>query len=167
MRQLFLALLDQGPAHGYELKQRHDSLFGPVWPPINVGQIYVTMSRLERDGLVEHERVAQTDRPDRKVYELTPLGRKTLEAWLEEAPKVPALDSDLLLRLIAAKVAPGAGSNLASIITAHRQRCLEALRGLDESITGDGELADLLVQGAALHLQAELRWLDLWEDFLK
>ena len=169
MRQLLLAFLDGGPAHGYELKQRYDTLFAAVWPPVNIGQIYVTMGRLERDGLVEHRRVEQSDRPDRKVYELTDVGRKTLEAWLEEPPHVPSLDSELLLKLVAAREAHNAGASVAAIVSAHRQRCLEALRELDETLpdqtaTDDGGLAALLIQGAALHLQAELRWLDLWES---
>ena len=59
MRFVFLALLASGPAHGYELKRRYDALFGAVWDPINVGQIYVTLGRLERDGLVTHTEVPQ------------------------------------------------------------------------------------------------------------
>lgn len=169
MKQLFLAFLDAGPAHGYQLKQRYDALFAPVWPPINIGQIYVTMGRLERDGLVDRQVVAQADRPDRKVYELTDLGRKTLDEWLSEPPQVPALDSDIVLKLMAAHVAPARGANAAQIIATHRQRCLTALRELDETIggTADTATADLLIQGAALHLQAELRWLDLWDQHIR
>src|ERR687896_673093 len=74
MRHPVLALLAGGAAHGYELKQALDGVFGNVWPPINVGQIYTTLQRLERDGLVEGAHVAQAHRPDKRVYALTPAG---------------------------------------------------------------------------------------------
>ena len=159
MRWLFLALLASGRAHGYELKRRYDGLFGAVWEPINVGQIYVTLGRLERDGLVTHTAVRQDRGADRKDYELTELGRKALAGWLDEPADVPLPKSDLLLKLVAASLA---GRPIGDVIGEHRQRCLQALRDLEgpaAEATG-GSVADLLVQGTALHLQAELRWLD-------
>jgi len=165
MRFVFLALLASGPAHGYELKRRYDGLFGAVWGPINVGQIYVTLGRLERDGLVTHVEVRQEKGADRKDYELTDLGRKALGGWLEEQPEVPLPKSDLLLKLVAASLA---GAEVHGLIGEHRQRCLQALRDLDTAAAGAtaGTVADLLVQGTALHLQAELRWLDRCDDVL-
>jgi DNA-binding PadR family transcriptional regulator len=159
MRFVFLALLASGPAHGYELKRRYDGMFGSVWEPINIGQIYVTLGRLERDGLVTHTTVRQAKGADRKDYELTELGRKALAGWLAEAPDVPMPKSDLLLKLVAASLS---GTPIGDLIGEHRQRCLQALRDLDATATGAtaGSVADLLVQGTALHLQAELRWLD-------
>jgi len=165
MRFVFLALLAAGPAHGYELKRRYDGLFGAVWDPINVGQIYVTLGRLERDGLVSHVAVRQAKGADRKDYELTELGRKALDGWLAEAADVPLPKSDLLLKLVAGSLA---GVPVHQMIGEHRQRCLQALRDLDGAAadsTGD-TVADLLVQGTALHLQAELRWLDHCDDVL-
>jgi DNA-binding PadR family transcriptional regulator len=161
MRHVFLSLLVDEPRHGYELKRNYDALVAPVWPPLNVGQAYVTLGRLERDGLVTHRTEAQTDRPDRKVYELTELGRKELEEWLS-APSDPAtVKSEVVLKLIAARAAGAPVTR--SLVAEHRQRCLEALRRLDNdaATVPAGSVADLLVQGSALHLQAELRWLDL------
>jgi DNA-binding PadR family transcriptional regulator len=159
MRFVFLALLASGPAHGYELKRRYDGLFGSVWEPINIGQIYVTLGRLERDGLVRFTAVKQDRGADRKDYELTELGRKALGGWLAEPADAPLAKSDLLLKLVAASLA---GSDLRDLIGEHRQRCLQALRDLDDAAADAtaGSVADLLVQGTALHLQAELRWLD-------
>jgi len=165
MRFVFLALLASGPAHGYELKRRYDGLFGAVWEPINIGQIYVTLGRLERDGLVAHTTVRQAKGADRKDYELTEIGRKALDGWLGEPPDVPLPKSDLLLKLVAASLA---GAPIGDLITEHRQRCLQALRDLDAAADAAtaGSVADLLVQGTALHLQAELRWLDHCDDVL-
>ena len=159
MRYVFLALLAAGPSHGYELKRRYDGLFGAVWEPINIGQIYVTLGRLERDGLVTHTAVRQEKGADRKDYELTDLGRKALDEWLAEPPDVPLPKSDLLLKLVGGSLAR---SPIGNLIGEHRQRCLQALRDLEgpAAEATAGSVADLLVQGTALHLQAELRWLD-------
>ena len=170
MRFVFLALLATGRAHGYELKRRYDALFGAVWEPINIGQIYVTLGRLERDGLVTHTAVRQAKGADRKDYELTELGRKALAGWLAEPAEAPMPKSDLLLKLVAADLA---GTEIRDLIAEHRQRCLQALHDLDLAATdlalsgtGAGSIADLLVQGTALHLQAELRWLDHCDNVL-
>lgn len=165
MRFVFLALLASGPAHGYELKRRYDGLFGSVWEPINIGQIYVTLGRLERDGLVAYTTVRQAKGADRKDYELTELGRKALAGWLSEPAEAPLPKSDLLLKLVGASLA---GTDIRGLIGEHRQRCLQALRDLDgaASEATAGSVADLLVQGTALHLQAELRWLDHCDDVL-
>jgi DNA-binding PadR family transcriptional regulator len=194
-----LALLDRGPAHGYELKRAHDDLFGDVAPPINVGQIYVTLTRLERDGAVTHHVAEGSGGPDRKVYELTDTGRKSLRGWLEEPSDLPVGKSDVVQRLVAgliydahaardgepAKTGPGSA---ARTLAAHRSRCLRALRALAEaapvqdspaeddlisqpadpaaaaaahfSVAGIG---DLLREASVLHLEAELRWLDVVE----
>src|SRR6266540_2720405 len=170
LRYDFLALLASGPAHGYQLKRRHDALFASGWGPINIGQIYVTLGRLERDGLVTHRTVQQAGRSDRKVYELTELGRKALETWLGEPPDVPLPKSDLLLKLVSASLvgAPDA-PDAQAVVGAHRQRCLQALRDLDGAVAdaAPGSVAALLAQGTGLHLQAELRWLDLCDELFR
>ena len=89
MRYPVLALLAAKPAHGYELKQAFDERFGGVWPPINVGQIYNTLSALERDGLVSGESVRQRGAPRRRVYEITEEGRRALADWVEAPSPSP------------------------------------------------------------------------------
>jgi DNA-binding PadR family transcriptional regulator len=166
VRHLLLALLRRGPVHGYELTRTSDELFGAVAAPVNVGQIYVTMGRLERDGLVVVHDEARADGPDRKVYELTTEGQKLLDEWLLEAVDAPQGRSDLVIKLVATWLSePGAVPRL---VADHRQRYLEDLRALD-ALAADattGSLSDLLVQGAALRLQAELRFLDLVDERL-
>jgi DNA-binding PadR family transcriptional regulator len=193
-----LALLDRGPAHGYELKRAHDDLFGDVAPPINVGQIYVTLTRLERDGAVTHHVAEGSGGPDRKVYELTDTGRKSLRGWLEEPSDLPVGKSDVVQRLVAGLIydahaarrgepARATASSAARTLATHRSRCLRALRALADAApladsatehdrttgAGDGPAAaahvtvagigDLLREASVLHLQAELRWLDIVE----
>ena len=103
MRSAFLALLARAPAHGYELKQAFDETFGGVWPPINVGQIYTTLGRLERDGLVRSVHVEQAHRPDKKVYELTDAGRAALEEWIDAPAEGPRLRDDFFLKVVLAQ----------------------------------------------------------------
>src|ERR1043165_591872 len=89
MRFPLLALLAGGPAHGYELKQAMEQRFGSVLPPLNAGQIYTTLSRLDRDGLVEDDAVAQNGRPNKRVYRLTEAGRGELSGWVADSPPQP------------------------------------------------------------------------------
>jgi DNA-binding PadR family transcriptional regulator len=172
---LFLALLGAGPAHGYDLKRAYDAQFGAIWGPLNIGQVYTTMGRLARDGFVSHQTVAQDDRPDKKVYEITDEGRRALASWMSEADDAPAVKSDFVLKLVAARMV---GDDPAPILARQRHRYLQSLRDLDalvpadtDTANGDGDRHDsvraLLVEGAALHLDAELRWLDLCEQRLR
>lgn len=170
MKHVILGLLAAGAAHGYEVRRRYDELFAGAGVEVNVGQIYVTLGRLEREGLVSHTAETGGDRRDRKVYHLTETGAKALREWLAERPDTPLVKPDVLLRLVAAKLAGPLiqGIDARAIITEHRQRCLEALRDLDRQAarTPEGSVSGLLVQATALHLQAELRWLEACEQQL-
>jgi DNA-binding PadR family transcriptional regulator len=79
VRMPILALLAKEPAHGYELRSRLQRIFGEVYPMPNIGQIYVTLQRLERDGLVRSQDVVQTTRPNKRVYGLTEAGHAELD----------------------------------------------------------------------------------------
>lgn len=170
MKHIVLGLLAAGPAHGYEVRRRYDELFAGAGAEVNVGQIYVTLGRLERDGLVAHTAESGGDRRDRKVYRLTDDGTKVLREWLAERPEAPLVKPDVLLRLVAARLAASLipGIDPRTVITDHRQCCLEALRDLDQQAarTTAGSVSGLLVQATALHLQAELRWLEACEQQL-
>ena len=99
MREAMLALLAKEPAHGYELRQRLAAALGPVGEVLNSGQVYVTLSRLERAGLVRGIQVAQSAAPDKKVYEVTAAGRDEVAAWLLDSswPKVAPVEFHLKL----------------------------------------------------------------------
>ena len=106
MRQPLLALLAKEPAHGYELKLALEQIFGGAYPSPNIGQIYVTLKRLEQDGLVRSEDVEQTTRPNKRVYELTPAGRDVVAAWVDEPSDGPRVRDEFFAKLI---LAPRAG----------------------------------------------------------
>jgi DNA-binding PadR family transcriptional regulator len=167
VRLHLLALLAKEPAHGYELKLALEQTFGEAYPSPNIGQIYVTLKRLEQDGLVASEDVAQTDRPNKKVYELTPAGREALNTWVAEPSEGPRVRDEFFIKLI---LAPMAGlADRMGLINSQRRHYLGIMRNLTELATAS-ETADtparLLIEGAILHLQADLDWLERCQEEL-
>ena len=168
MKYALLALLAATPAHGYELKQAYEQLVGAVQPPLNAGQIYTTLARLERDGLVQDQHVAQSDRPDKRVYELTSAGRAALDDWVNATVESPYLKDEFFTKLILAKLAGIADPRL--LIEHQRHGYLQMLRNLNELAlypeTRQDVTTSLLIEGVILHLQASLKWLDTCEEKL-
>src|SRR5215831_17609026 len=101
MRELFLAVLSGDHAHGYELKRSLEQGFGSLLPALNAGQIYTTLARLERDGLVESETVPG-DRRGKRVYRLTEAGRTMLAEWIETPASGRGLKDEFFMKLIVA-----------------------------------------------------------------
>ena len=105
VREVLLALLAKDPAHAYELRGRLALALGPLAEALNEGQVYVTLTRLERAGLVSSARVGGADRPDRKVYELTEEGRNRVISWLEDVSWPKPAPAEFHLKLVAAAAA--------------------------------------------------------------
>lgn len=162
LRYVLMGLLARGPAHGYELRAAVADMFGGTWD-LNVGQVYTTLSRLERSGLVESERVAQDTFPDRRVCSLTEAGTEALFDWLVEPVDDMALKQDIFGKVLLHCLLD-AGDPVA-FIRRQRQRCLELLARLSalESDEGTEPLTGLLLEGASFHVEADLRWLDRCE----
>jgi DNA-binding PadR family transcriptional regulator len=170
VRLHLLALLAKAPAHGYELKQALEQTFGSAYPPPNIGQIYVTLSRLEKDGLISAVDVEQSSRPNKKVYHLTEGGRAALETWSAEPTEGPRVRDEFYMKLV---LAPMTGViDRMTLINRQRRHYLGLMRDLNTLATEldpDNRVAALLVEGAMLHLQADLDWLErcqeelLWE----
>ena len=164
MREAMLAFLAKEPVHGYELRQRLTRALGPVGEVLNPGQIYVTLSRLERAGLVRADQVAQTAAPDKKVYEVTVAGRESVAAWLLDSSWTKVAPVEFHLKLVAAD-ATGLADPVA-LIDAQRRNLLRRLSDVqrlaqDPSTDADGAL---LLEGTALRLQADVRWLEACEQ---
>lgn len=160
VRLPLLALLAKEPAHGYELKMLLEQTFGQAYPSPNIGQIYVTLQRLERDGLVRSQDVVQATRPNKRVYELTPAGRDALAAWVEAPSEGPRVRDEFFMKLVLSPLA-GATDRL-GLINRQRRHYLSVMRGLSdlaESAEGSS-VSRLLIEGAMLHLQADLDWLE-------
>ncbi|MGI5522554.1 PadR family transcriptional regulator [Micromonospora sp. CA-259024] len=164
MQDVVLAMLAKEPAHGYELRSRLRAALGPLGEAMNAGQIYVTLTRLGKAGLVTSQRAeGLPDRPERRVYALTPEGQQRVANWLTEVswPK-PDL-AEFHLKLVAAATARLADP--VALVDAQRREVLRRLRdaqraALDRSVD---PVAGLLLEGVVLRLRADLEWLEACE----
>lgn len=163
MRYPFLALLAEGPRHGYQLKQALEERFGAALAPLNGGQIYTTLQRLERDGLVKGEDVPGDSRQKRR-YTLTVSGAEALQDWVSTPTAATRQRDEFFLKLVLAGLSGIADPRM--LVERQRREYLIALRLLAEQAGSDDPVASLLAEGAALHLEADLRWLDLCETRL-
>ena len=163
-QEVLLAMLAKEPSHGYELRARMRQALGPLGEAMNAGQVYVVLTRLEKAGLVTSERTeGPADRPDRKVYGLTPDGQQRVTEWLAEVSWPRPDLTEFHLKLIAAAAA-GLADPL-SIVDAQRRELLRRLRDAQRTAMAepDGSDAALLLEGIVLRLQADLRWLEACE----
>ena len=167
VRYPVLALLAAAPAHGYEIRRGLEERFGAVISPLNAGQVYTTLQRLERDALVADDAVAQSGRPDKRVYRLTDAGRRALEDWLGTASDPTRLRDDFFMKLVFARTMGIADP--AELIARQRAAYLRSLGELERVLAAgaEDETTALVVEGAALHLEADLRWLERCEEVLK
>ena len=159
-----LAMLAKEPSHGYQLRARLQQALGPAGDAMNAGQIYVTLSRLEKAGLVTCEQAGGLpDRPDRKVYALTAAGQQRVARWIADVSwPAPGL-AEFHLKLIAAAAA-GLADPIATI-DAQRRELLRRLRDAQRAAMTEPDRSDaaLLLEGIVLRLQADLRWLEACE----
>ncbi|PBC71854.1 PadR family transcriptional regulator [Streptomyces sp. TLI_235] len=167
MRLPLLALVAKEPAHGYELKQALEQTFGAAYPQANIGQIYVTLGRLEQNGLIQGEDVSDSKRPKR-VYEITDAGRKVLADWFAEPTEGPKVRDEFFTKLV---LAPATGvTDRITLINQQRRHYLNTMRGLSKlaaSEDRDNRIAHLMIEGAMLHLQADLDWLERCQEELE
>lgn len=161
-QEVLLAMLAKEPAPAYQLRARFDRALGPLGQAINDGQIYVTLGRLEKADLITRQKAGAAV-ADRKVYELTAAGQLRVTEWLGEVswPK-PDL-AEFHLKLIAA--AAGGLADPIGIIDAQRRELLRRLREAQRAAMSEPDHSDagLLLEGIALRLQADLRWLEACE----
>ena len=163
VKQGLLALLAEGPTYGARLRSEFEARTGGTWP-LNIGQVYTTLARLERDGLVEP--VGGGDDEGRITYRLTEQGRAAAEAWWstpvarDETPR-----DELVIKLALAVTSPGV--DVAQVVQTQRTATLRHLRDLTRlkaSVATEPHGADLAWQLVLENLlfsgEAEVRWLD-------
>jgi len=159
VRHALLALLSEGPKYGLQLRQEFEARTGEVWP-LNVGQVYTTVARLERDGLVASDDVEEPG--PQRTYRITPEGADELAAWLRTPPAADAPPRDeLVIKILVAARLPGA--DVAQIVQAHRRRLLESMSRFTrlKQDAAEDDLGLLLVADAEIfRLEAIVRWLD-------
>ncbi len=163
MRELFLTLMTGRGAYGYELRQALEREFGDLLPALNAGQIYTTLARLERDGLISGQDVAEDTR-GKRIYSLTDAGRAVLSEWIETPVPGTRLKDEFFMKLV---LVAGAGlTEPRKLLDGQRREYLQSLRDLDGLLETRAKTAtaELLVEGAILHLKADLEWLDMIEQ---
>ncbi|MGH2759422.1 MAG: PadR family transcriptional regulator [Actinomycetota bacterium] len=164
---LLLGLLAKCDRHGYELKGLFEQLFGGTWP-LNPGQVYMTLERLEEAGLVTSKRVEQELLPDRRVYSITEDGRQELKRWTAEPAEGPIRLRDELFAKVLTAMLSEQGDAI-GLIWAQRRTHMQALADL-RARRSDPSLhpaTRLVLQGAILRTEADLRWLDQCEEYLR
>jgi DNA-binding PadR family transcriptional regulator len=160
-----LALLSDGPKYGLRLQNEFEARTGEVWP-LNVGQVYTTLQRLERDGLVESDGDGERSR---KRYRLTTGGAQELAGWLRTPPElVPPPRDELVIKVLVALQIPGL--DLHEILQVHRRHVISVMQRYTR-IKADAAQDDVplaLVADAELfRLEAIVRWLDAADVRLK
>jgi DNA-binding PadR family transcriptional regulator len=153
-----LGLLEREPSHGYDLKRDYDAYFGRG-KPLPFGQVYATLGRLARDGLVVAAEAEPGAGPDRKRYVITGQGVTEVEAWLTEpAEAEPHLQTVLFVKVVLALML---GRSAERYLDTQRGAHLRRMRELTE-LKWTGSLVDaLLADHGLFHLEADLRWIDM------
>ena len=160
VRHALLALLSEEPKYGLRLREEFEAGTGEVWP-LNIGQVYTTLQRLERDGLIESDDGDERDSPQKR-FRITAGGTRELASWLRTPPDMSAPPRDeLVIKVLVALRVPGA--DVHAVIQAHRRYLVELMQQwtrIKEAGAGR-DLALQLAVDAELHrLDAAARWLD-------
>ena len=173
VRHALLALLSEGPKYGLQLREEFEARTGEVWP-LNVGQVYTTLQRLERDGLVESDGAAQDGREKtgQKTFRITAAGESELACWLRTPPDLAAPPRDeLVMKVLVAMRVPG--TNVHDVIQVHRRYLVELMqqwtRIKEAEVSGsESDLSLALVVDAELfRLDSVIRWLDAADGRIK
>jgi len=162
MGTVLLGILAGGPAHGYDLKRLHDERF-PSARPLAYGQVYSTLARLGRDGLVETVETTQDAGPERTVFALTPEGSRVLAEWLDEVETPGSYTAGELLRKTVSALHAGAGA--ADFLRRQRAAHLAAMRVLTRELADAPDIGTrIALDHTIAHLDADLRWMEQTRD---
>jgi DNA-binding PadR family transcriptional regulator len=166
VRHALLALLSEGPKYGLQLREEFEARTGEVWP-LNVGQVYTTLQRLERDGLIESDD-AGADSPQ-KGFRITADGAAELAGWLRTPPDLASPPRDeLVMKVLVAVRVPG--TDVHEVIQVHRRYLVQLMqqwtRIKEDEAESDLGLA-LVVDAELFRLDAVIRWLDAADGRLR
>jgi len=161
VKHALLALLEREPMYGYQLRSAFEERTAELWP-LNIGQVYTTLSRLERDGLVEG---GETNAEGHQLYRLTDGGREELATWFGTAvPRTQPPREELAIKVALAVGAPGL--DVTAVIQRQRSATMAAMQGYTRAKRAlpDGSGSDLahalVLDSLIFDAEAEIRWLD-------
>ncbi len=165
VRHALLALLSEGPKYGLQMRDEFEQQTGEVWP-LNVGQVYTTLQRLERDGLVASD--GEGEGPQ-KSYRITTDGAAELDTWLRTPPDLSAPPRDeLVIKVLVAIRVPGV--DVHDVIQAHRRHVVELMQEwtrIKRDAAPDDLNLTLVVDAELFRLDSVVRWLDAAESRLR
>jgi DNA-binding PadR family transcriptional regulator len=165
IRDALLAILAQGPCYGNQLKHEYDRRTGGAWP-LNVGQIYTTLDRLERDQLVV---AASPNDQGQRVYELTSSGRAEVAQWFAQAMEDPLTRDELATKVALAVSLDGVDA--VAVIAQQQGHTQERLAGLrarrGAAAEGASLSAQLILEAQIGAVTAEAVWLNLAEQRIR
>jgi DNA-binding PadR family transcriptional regulator len=160
-----LALLSEGPKYGLQLRQEFEARTGDVWP-LNVGQVYTTLQRLERDGLVESD---DTEEGPQKGFHITQEGAAELAQWLRTPPDFSSPPRDeLVIKVLVALGLPGV--DVHDVVQVHRRYLVQLMQQwthLKEDESRFDVNFALVVDAELFRLDSQIRWLDAVDGRLK
>jgi DNA-binding PadR family transcriptional regulator len=165
VRHALLALLSEGPKYGLQLRQEFEAKTGEVWP-LNVGQVYTTLQRLERDGLVESDD-AEAEGPQ-KTFHLTDEGADELHDWLRTPGDDGPPRDELVIKVLVALTVPGVA--VAEVLQVHRRHLIQLMQRytrLKQEAAVDDVGLGLVADAEIFRLEAQVRWLDAADVRLK
>jgi DNA-binding PadR family transcriptional regulator len=160
VRYALLALLSEGPKYGLQLRQEFEARTGEVWP-LNVGQVYTTLQRLDRDGLIESDSPAEEDSPQ-KGFRITKAGEEELAVWLRTPPDLSSPPRDaLVIKVLIAGRLPGV--DVHEVVQVHRRHLVELMQQwtrLKEAAAEHDLGLALAIDAELFRLDSVMRWLD-------
>ncbi len=169
VRHAILGLLQQEPRHGYELRASFEAVVGgsAVWD-LKPAQVYTTLTRLEEQGMIECSSVMQAGGPEKRVYSITDDGRKELRDWLSAPVPASHQRDAFFLKLMILLACDGEPKKLLKTQRTSLYRELHELTERRSRLDPNLELAQVLLHDkAVMHLDADLRWLDMIEARLE
>jgi DNA-binding PadR family transcriptional regulator len=166
VKHALLALLSDGPKYGLQLRQEFEAGTGEVWP-LNVGQVYTTLQRLERDGLVESDDAVEEG--PQKGFRITSAGATELDQWLHTPPDLSQPPRDeLVIKVLVALRVPGV--DIREVIQSHRRYIVELMQQWTRLKEDESDLDlsfALVVDSELFRLDSVVRWLDAADGRLK
>lgn len=166
VRHALLALLSEGPKYGLQLRQEFEANTGDIWP-LNIGQVYTTLQRLERDGLVESD--GSSGEGPQNVFRVTPAGQQELTTWLQAPTDMTTPPRDeLVIKILSALRVPGV--DVQDVVQSHRRYLVELMQQwtrLKEDEADVDLTFALVVDAELLRLDSVVRWLDMADGRLR
>jgi DNA-binding PadR family transcriptional regulator len=160
VKHLFLAIISNKPMHGYEIKTSFEELVSNQWP-LNFGQVYTTLTRLERDELLRIKEVISEERGEKKIYEITEKGLKYLEDWIISQDDWSIYYDEMAFKFSLFKVLDKDSSR--QVLGRYRLYLIRLIKELTSLKLKNNisEIDELMIQRNILKAEADVKWLDM------